>query len=147
MVTKTRPTVTEPPKKIDWLPPVAITLGAAGTGLGLWLLLRKKAFAAGDKIDCLFKYNHTGPGGNFIFRVVMGHTILFVFDEMPETRQEFTKAITPSVTFQAKQTKVTYQVPQVLAKDKYDLEASIRWLDGSIVSGMRVIANDIIVIE
>lgn len=150
MVTKTKPPVTAPKEKKDWLTPVALTLGVAGAGVGLWFLLHKKAFTTGDKIDCLFKFEHAGPGGDFIFRVIMGHTIgeppLGWFDEMAETRQEFTMPITPSADFQKKEVKVTYQVPDVLAKDKYDVEASIRWPDGSIVSGMRVIANDIIVV-
>lgn len=151
MVTKTKTPVITPKEKVDWLTPVAISLGAVGAGLGLWFLLRKKAFAAGDKIDCLFKFEHAGPGGDFIFRVVMGHTIEIpiwpIFDEMPETRQEFVSPIPPTANFEKKEVKVTYQIPAVLAKDKYDLEASIRWPDGFIVSGMRVIANDIIVIE
>lgn len=138
-------------EKPDILTPVAISLGVVGAGVGLWLLLRKKAFAAGDKIDCLFKFEHAGTGGDFIFRVVMGHTFdilgLLVFDEMPETRQEFINPIPPSTDFQKKETLVTYEVPEVLAKDKYDLEASIRWPDATIVWGMRVIANDIIVVE
>ena len=152
MVTKTKPAVTTPPKgKTDWGTPLIIVGGAAACGLGLWLFLRKKAFATGDKIDCLFKFEHAGLGEDFIFRVVMGHTFdilgLPVFDEMPETRQEFVNPIPPSVDFQKKEIKVTYQVPDVLAPDKYDVEASIRWPDGSIVRGMRVIANDIVVVE
>ena len=150
MVTKTKPPEAIK-RKPDILTPLVIVGGAAAVGLGLWLFLRKKAFAAGDKIDCLYKFEHAGLGGDFIFRVVMGHTWdvlgLPVFDEMPETRQEFTTPIPPSADFEKKEVKVTYQVPDVLAKDKYDLEASIRWPDGSIVSGMRVIANDIIVVE
>jgi len=42
MVTKTKPTITTPPKeKKDWLPPVAITLGAVGAGVGLYLFMKK----------------------------------------------------------------------------------------------------------
>lgn len=144
---------TKAKKKTDWLTPVAITLGVAGMGFGLWMILGQKAFAAGDKIDCLFKYNHAGPGGDFKFRVVLGHIIelpIPVFDEeetIPGYLQEFVKAITPSATFEKKETLVTYQVPEILGEDKYDLEASIRWLDGSIVSGMRVLADDLIVVK
>lgn len=146
---------TKTKKKTDWLTPVAITLGVAGVGFGLWMILGQKAFAAGDKIDCLFKYNHSGPGGDFKFRVVLGHIIgigepFQWFDEeetIPGYLQEFVNPITPSATFEKKETLITYQIPEILSKDKYDLEASIRWPDGSIVSGMRVMADDIIVVK
>lgn len=140
-----------PGKKTNWTPIVAVAGGSTLLGLGLWIYFRGKPFGPGDKIDCLFKFKHAGPGGDFVFRLVMGHTIEVpgfpIFDEMPETMQEFTLPIPPSDDFEMKEIEVTYEVPEVLAKDKYDLEASIRWPDSSIVDGMRVIANDIIVVE
>jgi len=133
---------------VDWGTIGALGAGGAALGLGLFFWMRKTAFAAGDDIYCRFKYQHAGPGGAYNLRVVMGHTITLgpieVFDEMEETRQEFAIIVPESAELEPVVNLATYQVPEVLAPDKYDVEASLRYVDGSIVSGMRVIANDIV---
>ena len=144
---------TKPVVKRDIVTPLAVAGGAVAVGLGLWLFLGKKAFGAGDKIECTFKYKHAGPGGNFKFRVVVGHITGVCpacwFDEeenIPGYLQESTMPIEGSTQFAEKETVVVYEVPDIMHEDKYDLEASIRFMDGSIVPGMRIMADDIIVV-
>lgn len=136
----------------DWVPIAAVGLGGVALALGVYFWTRKPpVFRAGDKVDSHYVFNHAGPGGEFLFRVTMGHTLkvgpVELFDEMEETRQEFAAPVEPSEKFDTKEVLVTYQIPEVLSPDKYDIEASIRYPDGSIVPGMRVIADDIVVVE
>lgn len=130
------------------LPIIAVALGAGGVIAGLIIFFKKPGFGAGDKVYCVFKYLHAGPGGAFRARAVMGHTIgsppFGYFDEMDETAQEFDIEVPASDELEDVKNLIVYEVPEALAKDKYDLEASLRYPDGTIVSGMRVIANDII---
>lgn len=138
--------------KRDWVPVAAIGVGAAALGVGIYFWTRKPpVLGAGDKVDCHFVFNHAGPGGEFPFRVTMGHTLkvgpIEIFEEMEETRQELVAPVEPSEEFDTKEALVTYQIPEVLSPDKYDIEASVRYPDGSIVPGMRVIADDIVVVE
>jgi len=130
------------------LPLIAVGLGVAGVITGLVIYFKKPGFGAGDKIYCVFKYQHAGPGGVYRARVVMGHTIgtppVGYFDEMDETMQEFDIQVPASDELKDVKNLVIYEVPEALSKDKYDLEASLRNPDGTIISGMRVIANDII---
>lgn len=133
------------------LPIVAVGLGVAGVAAGLFIYFRKPAFGAGDKVYCVFKYQHAGPGDAFRARVVMGHTVgsppFGYFDEMDETMQEFDIEVPASDELEDIKNLVIYEVPEALNPDKYDLEASLRNPDGTIVSGMRVIANDIIQVK
>ncbi len=130
------------------LPYIAVGLGAAGLAAGLIIFFKKPGFGAGELIYCVFKYRHAGPGGTYKARVVMGHTIgsppFGYFDEMDETIQEFNIEVPASDDFQDVENIVAYEIPGVLNPDKYDVEASLRYPDGNIISGMRVIANDII---
>lgn len=154
MVTKqkTPPKASTPQKgKVDWVTVSAIGVGAVGLGVGLFLYFRKSAFAAGDKIYCVYKYQHQGPGGPYIFRVVMGSWVgigaLGWFDELDGTQQEFEGEVPASEQMENVQTLVTYEIPDILGEGTYDVEASIRYPDGSIVPGMRVIAKNIVEVE
>ena len=137
--------------KIDWLTIGIVGAGAAGLGVGLILWLKKDAFAAGDKIYCGYKYQHEGPGGPFLFKISLGSWVgigeVGWFDELDGTQQEFEGDIPESAQLETVKTMVTYVIPDILGKGKYDVEASIRYPDGSIVPGMRVIAKNIVVIE
>jgi len=136
-------------KKKDWLVPAAVVLGGAGMVAGLLIYFKKSGFGSGDKIYCVFKYKHAGPGGAYRARVIMGHTIgsppLGYFDEMDETMQESDIEVPGSVELKEVKNLVIYEVPKVLNPDKYDLEASLRYMDGKIIE--RVVANDIIQIK
>ena len=136
-------------QKTDWLVPTAVVLGGAGIAAGLYFYMKKPSFSAGDKIYCVFKYKHAGPGGAYRARVVMGHTVgsppFGYFDEMDETMQEYDIEVPPSVELKDVKNLVIYEVPKVLNPDKYDLEASLRYSDGKIIE--RVIANDIIQVK
>lgn len=136
-------------QKADWLVPTAIVLGGAGVIVGLLIYFKKTAFGAGDKIYCVFRYNHAGPGGEYIARVIMGHTIgsppIGYFDEMDETKQEFNIEVPASTELEGVKNLAIYEVPKVLVPDKYDVEASLRYPDGRII--MRVIANDIVQVK
>ena len=157
MVTKAKAAVKKTPEKTpqkgktDWGTVAIVGVGAVGLGVGLLLYFKKDTFGAGDKIYPVFKYEHKGPGGPFIFRVVLGNWVGIGeagwFDELDGTLQEFQTDIQASDDFVTVNTLVIYQIPEVLGKGTYDVEASIRYPDGGIVSGMRVIAKNIVVVE
>ncbi len=152
MVTKAKTPAKKAPEtgNTDWATIGIVGAGAVGLGVGLIFYFRKTTFAAGDKIYCIFKYEHEGPGGPFIFRIVMGNWMGIGgagwFDELDGTLQEFEMEIPAAGDFEPIKTLVTYEIPEVVGKGKYDIEASIRYPDGSIVPGMRVIAKNIVVV-
>jgi len=141
-------------KEKDWVTPVAVVGGGAALAIGAVMLFKQKGFGPGQGIKCTFSFKHSGPGGDFKFRVVLGHIIgispLAWFDEeenIPNYLQESVGLVAASNTFEEKQAVVYYKVPKILRADKYDLEASIRYMDGSIVPGMRVMADDIVIVK
>lgn len=140
-----------PEKGKDWVTPVVLVGGGAAVVTGLVIFLKKKQLGAGQELAATFLFEYKGPRADYTFRITMGHTIgappVGWFDEMEETRYEESAEVTPSSDWSKHKIELIYQVPEVLAPDKYDVEFSIRQLDGSIVHDMRVIANDIIRVE
>jgi len=131
MVTKTKPVTTPPKEKKDWLPPVAITLGAVGAGVGLWLLLRKKGVAAGSKLKAHFTFDYSGAGGAYLLQVSLGHIRAFIFDHVEGLTWTLEVELPSPKSYEF---DVIFTLPEGLAAGSYDGEALIRtsemdWLD------------------
>lgn len=77
MVTKTKPTVTEPKEKKDWLPVVAVGAGVVGAGVGLYLFLKKPAgWKPGSVIKAHYTFDYLGSGGTYVIQTSFGHVII-----------------------------------------------------------------------
>jgi len=134
MVTKIKPTkppVTKPKEKKDWVPIVALGAGVVGTAVGLYLYLKKKGVAPGSKIKAHFTFDYSGPGGTYLLQVSLGHIRAYIFDHVEGLTwtQEVQLPSPKSYAFD-----VIFDLPLGLAAGSYDGEALIRtsemdWLE------------------
>lgn len=131
MVTATKPTVTEPKEKKDWLPIVAVGAGVVGVGVGLYLYLKKKGVAAGSKLKAHFTFDYSGAGGTYLLQVSLGHIRAFIFDHVEGLTWTLEVELPSPKSYEF---DVIFTLPEGLAAGSYDGEALIRtsemdWLE------------------
>ena len=120
--------------KKDVVPAVAMVVGAAGVGAGLYFFLKKPSgIDQGDTLMASFKFDYAVPGGPYILQVSLGRVLpLGIFDHvegltrtldivLPESPREW-------------EFLVLLPLPEATAPKSYDGEATIRrrgmdWLD------------------
>ena len=129
MVTKTKPPVTAPPKKkVDWLPPVAIGLGAVGVAAGLYFFMKKPpGVSPSDTVRAHFTFNYIGDGGSYVLLIRFGwHRVVLGIDwfDPEEGMDKYIKA----VTLEGPDTyefDVDCRIPDGAKASTYDAEGSI----------------------
>lgn len=133
------------PENKDWITPVAVVGGGAALAVGAVLLFKKKEelVPGEDNLQVTFRFDYRGPTENYTFRVVLGRKGLIEFYEEEATRQEFVSLVEGLADWQRHEVEVLYEIP-IVGEDIHDVEFSVRYMDGKIVPGMRVIAYDII---
>ncbi len=124
MVTKTKPTVTKPKEKKDWLPIVAVGTGVVGVGIGLYLYLRKPAgFKAGSVVKAHYTFDYLGSGGTYVIQTSFGHVVIVSpwFDHIFTFTQEIELPSSDSYTFD-----LDCKIPVGTSPGVYDAESLIR---------------------
>ena len=115
-------------EKKDWLPVVAIGLGAAGAATGLILWMRKPPGASpGDVIRAHFKFDYVGEGGNYVLLVRFGwHRVIVGVDwfDPEEGMDSYTKAVTLAGP-DTYEFDVNCRIPDGAKASTYDAEGSI----------------------
>ena len=129
-------------KERDWVPAVAVGVGAVGIGAGIYLFTRKpKGVDPGDTLLARFVFNYRGEGGTFIIQVSLGNILLGGwFDHIDGLTWTREIALPESGAYEE---DLECPLPAALTAQKFDAEATIRstgmdWLDYIV----KVVAKD-----
>jgi hypothetical protein len=129
----------------DWVTPVAVFGGGVALATGAILLFKgKPTIKPGQKLNVKFSFEYYGPVGNYMLRVALGNIIGWTFSTEESSIQDFPILLDYSTSWVEYEDVVIYAVPSVLSENIHDAEFSIRYANGSIVSGQRVLADNII---
>jgi hypothetical protein len=132
-------------KQTDWVTPVAVIGGGTALAVGAYFMLKgKKTVKPGDKLKVTFKFEYRGSGGAYLLRVALGNTVAMFFSEEESARIEYPISLGASPDWVKITQVVDYEVPSALGENTHDAEFSLRYTDGSMVSGQRVFADNIV---
>jgi len=121
-------------EKVDVVPVLAVGLGAAALGLGLYFYTKKPAgVEPGGTIRCHFKFDYLGEGGTYVLQVSLGHVRVVEpwFDHIAGlTKGKEIELLGPD-TYEE---DLDFDIPIGTTPATYDAEALIRtpemdWLD------------------
>jgi len=131
-------------RKTDWVTPIAIIGGGAALAVGAYFLIKKKTLIEpGDTYEVTFSFKYRGPQSNYLLRVTMGNIIGWIFNEEESTREEYPIELSASTDWQPYTFTVSYHVPDVIG-NLNDMEYSIRYANTNIVSGARILADNVV---
>ena len=112
-------------KKADWLPVVAIGLGAAGVGAGIYFWAKKpKGVDQGATFIARFKFDYLGQGGIYVIQLSLGNILIGNWFDHVEGLTWSNEIILAGPATYTKD--LTCKLPEALAPQKFDAEALIR---------------------
>lgn len=125
MVTKTKPTITIPKEKKDWVTPLVVAGGAAAVGVGLYLFMKKPpGVSPGGKVRAHFSFDYMGEGGIYIIQVSFGTLYpLNIFDHIEGMTWDMKVELPAPDTYEF---DLDCKIPSAAKAKKYDAEALIR---------------------
>ncbi len=112
----------------DWIPPVAIGLGAVGLIGGYILYTRRpRGVDPGDTVIARFRFDYLGAGGAYVLQASFGRLYFGkIFDHVEGLTWETTVALPEPGSYQF---DLECPLPQGIETRKYDAEALIRTPD------------------
>lgn len=121
-------------EKKDWVPVVAIGIGAVGVAAGIYFYTRKPSgVSPGETIRARFVFDYYGEGGKYILQVSLGKVLIMEpwFDHVEGLTWEEEVELPAPDHYQI---DMECKLPAAVAEGGYDAEAGIRalgshWLD------------------
>lgn len=112
-------------KKADWLPVVAIGLGAVGVGAGLYFWAKKpKGVDPGSSFIARFKFDYLGQGGIYVIQLSLGNILIGNWFDHVEGLTWSNEITLPGLAAYTKD--LICKLPEGLTPQKFDAEALIR---------------------